>query len=168
MLTAVEVPVPGMAAQRIIKARAIFRGTMVTTDLVAARCFYEEFLGLECVRIAADRMLIRMPAPAGGPPRKTGEYCLIDVRQVASITHPQNVLNHWGIDVPTRADVDRIHAAAVKHKEKYGLRKIMNVRMQHGVYAFYFADRDYNWWEIEERGEGTWAAIFEPGDRYPD
>lgn len=158
-----------VSQQPLVNAVTINRGSMASTDLTAARPFYEEFLGLECVRTAADRMFVRIPANGGGKERRTGDYCLIEVHQTNEIQYPQNVLNHWGIDVPTREDVDRIHAAAHKYKDKYGLRRIMKVRMQHGVYGFYFEDRDFNWWEIEQRDAGrTHAPLFMAGDKYPD
>ena len=159
---------PVASAQSVIKPQAINRGSMAASDLNAARQFYEEFLGFECVRVAPDRMFIRLRDPDGKQP-PTGDYCLIEVHQVGGIEFPQNVLNHWGVDVPTREDVDRIHAAALKYKEKYGLRRIMKARVQHGVYGFYFEDRDFNWWEIEQRDRGwTQGKSFRAGDKYPD
>lgn len=169
MSTTIESADSCVAARPVVKSRAVSRGTMVSSNLAAARQFYEEFLGLECVPLASDRLLVRLRAYPEGKERRTGDYCLIEVQEVGAVQHPQNVLNHWGIDVPTREDVDRIHAAAHKWKDKYGLRRIMKVRMQHGSYAFYFEDRDFNWWEIEQRDRGrTHAPLFMAGDKYPD
>jgi len=135
---------------------------MVSADLVAARIFYEEFLGLDCTSIAPDQLRLRLRAP-------TVEGCVIEVHQVGTIDRPQNLLNHWGIDVSSRADVDRIHAAASQHKERYGLRRVMTPRMQHGVYGFYLQDRDSNWWEIEYTDPArTHASLIAAGDQYPD
>ncbi len=135
---------------------------MVSTDLVAARVFYEEFLGLACTSVATNHLLLRLPGPAA-------DGCEIEVHQVGAIDRPQNLLNHWGIDVPSRSDVDRIHAAAGQHTERYGLRRVMAPRMQHGVYGFYLQDRDSNWWEIEYTDPArTHGSLIEAGDQYPD
>jgi catechol 2,3-dioxygenase-like lactoylglutathione lyase family enzyme len=157
----------GSSPRPVLQPRCLCRGTMVTVDLTAARRFYEEFLGLQCRPIEPGRMLIRArPGRAGQRPEDHG---VIEVRQVQTIERRQNVLNHWGVDVAARADVDRIHAEAVKHKDRYGLRRIMSVRLQHGVYGFYLEDRDSNWWEIQQRDpDSTYAPIFEAGDKYPD
>lgn len=161
-------PISNSVVHPVIKAASISRGTMVTTDLTSAREFYEQFLGLECVRMAADRMFVRI-SPASRPAVAPGADCLIEVLERDSIVRPQVVMNHWGIDVPTREDVDRIHAAAIELQDRFGLGKIMNVRFQHGVYAFYFTDRDSNWWEIEYRDvEESFAPLVEAGDRYAD
>ena len=59
-----------------------------------------------------------------------------------------NLLNHWGVDVGSK-EVDAAHANALKHKEKYKIRQVLPVVMQHGVYSFYMEDLDHNWWEIQ-------------------
>ncbi|HKU98281.1 MAG TPA: VOC family protein [Vineibacter sp.] len=153
---------PGMSQRSILRPRTLHHGTMVSADLAAARVFYEEFLGLACTAIASDQLILRLPEPTAGG-------CVIEVHHVGSIDRPQNLLNHWGIDVPSRSDVDRICAAAGQHKERYGLRRVMTPRMQHGVYGFYLQDRDSNWWEIEYTDPArTHVSLIEAGDQYPD
>lgn len=44
----------------VLRPRTLRHGTMVSADLVAARIFYEEFLGLDCTNIAFDRLLLRL------------------------------------------------------------------------------------------------------------
>lgn len=144
-------------------------GAMVTTNLAAARKFYEEFLGLECVRFAPGKLLIRDPCARRAMKEGSERYFLLEVTEVQRITNEQRVLNHWGFDVGSRDEVDRIHAAAHAHKDLYGIRKIHSVRVQHGAYAFYFEDRDANWWEIEFRLDPTTTAEhFARGDEHPD
>jgi hypothetical protein len=58
------------------------------------------------------------------------------------------VLDHNGIDVPTRDDVEEAHRTLHRVKDDYGLRRINKVMEQHGTYSFYFQDLDANWWEI--------------------
>lgn len=154
---------PGLSEHRILKPRTLHHGTMVTADMAAARQFYQQFLGLTCTRVA-DRMLVYLQSADG-----SDSGCRIDVREVAAVERPQNILNHWGIDVPSVEDVDRIHAAAEKLKQQYGLRRIMAARMQHGVYGFYLQDRDSNWWEIQYTDpQRSHHRIFAAGDQYPD
>jgi len=59
------------------------------------------------------------------------------------------VLTHWGVNVPSREQVTRAHAAALEHKETYGIRRVHPPRDFHGAYAFYLQDLDFNWWEIQ-------------------
>jgi catechol 2,3-dioxygenase-like lactoylglutathione lyase family enzyme len=140
-------------------------GTMVTTDLTAARRFYEEFLGFECVRYAADRMLIRDRYAAAEMARGGDDFFVIDVQQVPEVTSPQRLLHHWGLDVVSTQEVDRVHAEAEARKEQYGLTKVMPPSNAHGAYSFYFSDRDFNWWEIECRPDGLDnEAYFIRGD----
>jgi catechol 2,3-dioxygenase-like lactoylglutathione lyase family enzyme len=143
----------------------LIAGTMVSTDLVAARRFYEEFLGFDCVRYAEHRMLIRdreskLAMESGSP-----EFFVIDVQEVPDIPHPQRWLNHWGLSVATTQEVDRIHERATQLKEDYGLQRVRSITNIHGAYGFYFADRDMNWWEIECRLHGmSNNDVFRKGD----
>ena len=147
------------------KIRILAVGTMVSTDFNRARKFYEEFLGLECVRYAADRMLIRdRPSEIAMEKGEPGGF-VIDVRKVAFIEHPQRMLNHWGFTVATTEEVDRIRAEAISRKEYYGIGKIRPITRIHGAYGFYFTDYDENWWEVECRLHGkTNEMVFDAGD----
>lgn len=144
---------------------AIAVGTMVSKDLDDSRKFYEEFLGLECVRYAPDRMLIRDRASKKAMEEGSPNYLVIDVREVDEIEHPQTMLNHWGFNVETTEEVDRIHEKAKALKDKYEL-KVRPITGIHNSYGFYLRDRDFNWWEIECRIHGmTNDSIFKQGDR---
>lgn len=140
-------------------------GTMVSLDLDESRKFYEEFLGLECVRYAPDRMLIRDFASKEEMEQGGHDFMAIDVRQVDKIEHPQNMLNHWGFSVETTEEVDRIHAEAKAQQDRYGL-KVRPITGIHNAYGFYMKDRDSNWWEVECRIHGlTNETIFDQGDK---
>lgn len=143
----------------------IAAGTMAATDLDESRRFYEEFLGFDCVRYAPDRLLIRDAASRRAMEAGDPGYMVIDVQQVPEIVHSQNMLNHWGLTVDTKDEVDRIHAAARETKDRYGLRKVQKITTIHDAYGFYFADRDMNWWEVEFRMHGrTNDMVFAGGD----
>ena len=97
---------------------------------------------------------------------KNGLVCLEKGKNV----RPVGVGNHWGLDLASREEVDRAHELAIAHKEKYGIQKVMKITDMHGTYAFYFQDRDGNWWEFQysgdgqERGEGRYDKHFARGD----
>ena len=141
---------------------AISRGFAASTDIALTRRFCEEFLGLECVRTAPDRLLAReKPKAQRGEP-----YWVIEFRLIDDVDTPQGVLNHWGVDVESEADVDRIRILAETHKEYFGIKIIQKARPQHGTYAFLLKDRDSNWWEIEYTTK-TRAAVVAWGDIIP-
>ena len=148
-----------------IRPVALMRGTLVSEDLARARRFYEEGLGFECVRVAADRMLVRGPdaAVGGGGER----HWVLEVREVEGVERRQTMLNHWGVYVASEAEVDRAHAALLASKERLGLRKVQKPRAQHLTYSFYLEDADSNWWEVEHRPPPVaYDQMIAMGDRF--
>ena len=79
---------------------------------------------------------------------------------------PVNLLNHWGVDVGSRAEVDRCWKAANDLKDKYGIRKVLPIADQHGVYSFYLVDLDHNWWEVQSYEGFQHDDMFDFGDRF--
>src|SRR5712691_10050433 len=79
----------------IVKPYLFSHGTLKCYSLRESRRFYEEFLGLECVRYAKPAMVIRCGL-------KWHVVCV----EVGQAVHPCNVLNHWGLDVRTKEEVD--------------------------------------------------------------
>ena len=143
----------------------IIAGTVVSSNLAKARKFYEEFLGLECVRCAPDRLIVRDKVAADFMQRGERGGFVIDVREVDEVSHPQGLLNHWGIAVPSIEEVDRIRQIALEEGDKYGIIKVNPITKMHGTYQFYFIDLDNNWWEIEFRNPNlTHEGILEKGD----
>src|SRR5262252_8326177 len=98
----------------VVKPYVMSHGTLECYDLKASRRFYEEFLGLECVRHAKPAMVIRCGL-------KFHVVCV----EVGDAVHPCNVLNHWGIDVGSNEDVDAARKAAIEMKDKYGIRQVL-------------------------------------------
>ena len=147
----------------------LLAGTMVATDIDASRDFYENFLGLECVRYAPDRLLVRDRYARQAMETGDDDFFVIDVQQVPEITHPQRMLHHWGFDVATHGDVDRIHAHAKERKAELGLKMLGMITDLHESHSFFLADRDSNWWEIEYRLDGMLNGdYFVRGDVAPD
>jgi catechol-2,3-dioxygenase len=141
--------------QSIVKPYVMSHGTMEVFSLKESRRFYEEFLGLECVRHAKPAIAVRCGL----------KFHVIAV-EVGAAVHPVNVLNHWGIDVGSKEEVDAAHANALKYKEKYKIRQVLDTVMQHGVYSFYMEDLDHNWWEIQHYPGFQNEDLFDFGDRF--
>ncbi|MBL0423011.1 VOC family protein [Ramlibacter sp. AW1] len=131
-------------------------GTLECYDMVRTRRFYEEFLGLECVRHGKPAMAVRL-----------GMRFHIVCVEVGEQLKPVNMLNHWGVDVATREEVDRAHADALRLKDEYGIRQVGKPQDMHGVYSFYLVDLDHNWWEVQHYANGfLHDDYFDFGDRF--
>jgi len=140
----------------IVKPYCLSHGTLECINLTETRKFYEEFLGLECVRHAVPAMAIRL-----------GMRFHVVCVEVGDQVHPTNVLNHWGVDVDSKQAVDKAHADAVANKDKYKIRQVLPVANMHGVYSFYMEDLDHNWWEIQFYENGfQHDDFFDFGDRF--
>jgi len=137
----------------LVRTTLFSHGTMEVRDLARSRRFYEEFLGLECVRHHPSALMVRK-----------NQYFAVVAIQVGDKVHPLHVLNHWGVDVASREEVDRAHTLAQEHKDTYGIRRIMPVTDQHGAYSFYLEDLDGNWWEIQHVPAGFHDVKFAAGD----
>ena len=146
---------PPNSAASVVKPYVMSHGTMECYNLKASRKFYEEFLGFECVRHAIPAMVIRCGL----------KFHIVCV-EVGDQLKPVNLLNHWGVDVGSRAEVDRCWKAATELKDKYGIRKVMPIADQHGVYSFYLVDLDHNWWEVQSYEGFQHDDLFEFGDRF--
>jgi len=120
----------------LIPTNTISHGTLASIDLQESRRFYEEVLGFAVIQLSPLSMMLRL-----------GTDHVYVVVQTGEPGH-MGVLDHNGIDVATREEVEEAHRVLVKVKDEYGIRRINNVMDQHGVYSFYFQDRDANWWEI--------------------
>ena len=99
------------ARTSVIQPYCISHGTLEVFSLKASRRFYEEFLGLECVRHGKPAMVIRL-----------GMRFHVVCVEVGDQVHPCSVLNHWGVDVTSRAEVDAAHANAIKYQKEYGFQ----------------------------------------------
>jgi catechol 2,3-dioxygenase-like lactoylglutathione lyase family enzyme len=138
----------------VVQPKLLSHGTLMCRDMAASRRFYEEFLGLEVVRHAKPAMMLRL---------KSGMYVVCVCR--GEHLPQQHVLTHWGVNVSSRAEVEQAHAEARRLKDQYGIRKITKLKDQHGAYAFYLQDLDYNWWEIQHDAR-TIDVFFAAGDKF--
>lgn len=120
----------------LIPATILSHGTLNSIDLQASRRFYEQVLGFEVVQLSPVSMLFRLGTDH--------TYVVVETGEPGHM----GILDHNGIDVPTREDVEEAHRTLNEVKDEYGIRRIMKVMEQHGIYSFYFQDLDANWWEI--------------------
>jgi catechol 2,3-dioxygenase-like lactoylglutathione lyase family enzyme len=152
----------GKAPASVIAPVMIDRGTCATRDLAVTRRFLEEVLGMQCVRVATDRLMARH--------RTDGDraaYWVLEVQQVEAIRHPQSVVNHWGLFVKTQGEVDRAFDLLSARQTEYRIKRVQKPRNNHASYSFYFEDLDSNWWEIEyPRSNTPYADEVAPGDTY--
>ena len=142
--------------QPILKLKFLSHGTIDVLDLERSRKFYTEFLGLEAVRTSPNSMLLRL----GG----NNTIVVVQVRKKA----PMSMLNHNGLDVTTREEVDRCHGITLEQQERWGIKKITKPSDQHGNYAFYFLDGDDNWWEILTNPDGGYSWLYSAGTDLDD
>lgn len=142
----------------IVKPYCLGHGTLECVNLAASRRFYEEFLGLDCVRHALPAMAVRL-----------GMRFHIVCVEVGDQVRRAHLLNHWGLDVDSKEAVDKANADALANQEKYGIRQVMPVQNMHGVYSFYLEDLDHNWWEIQYYENGfQHDDYYDFGDRFGD
>ncbi|MGY9003395.1 MAG: VOC family protein [Rhodospirillales bacterium] len=142
-------------AEPIVKPMSFSHGTLECVDILESRKFYEEFLGLECVRhVEAPVFMTRLG----------NQGCTVVCVQVGDKARDQRVFNHWGIDVESREKVDEAYENAKRYKDKYGIKRLQPPNELHGDYSFYMMDRDGNWWEIQCIENFTYDENFERGD----
>jgi catechol 2,3-dioxygenase-like lactoylglutathione lyase family enzyme len=139
-----------------VRPYMISHGTMECYSLKESRKFYEDFLGLECVKHAKSAMVVRCGL----------KFHIVAV-EVGDAVHACSVLNHWGIDVTSKEGVDKAHEDALAHKDKYRIRQVLPAMNQHGIYSFYMEDLDHNWWEIQYYPGVQNEDLFDFGDRFP-
>lgn len=142
------------AAEPALKLNFLSHGTLESKNLEKARNFYTEFLGLEVIRTSPISLLIRL-----------GGNNTIAVVEQKNRSDTMSMLNHNGLDVETREEVDAAHSTVVEQAEKWGLHKISKPLLQHGTYSFFFWDADNNCWEILTNPPGGYTWLFEQGDQ---
>src|SRR2546429_9799018 len=90
-----------------LKLRFLSHGTLESRDLAFSRRFYEEFLGLQIVQTSPISLLIRL----GGP----NTIAVVYSKQA----HEMNLLNHNGLDVSSREEVDEAHRIVCADTDKW-------------------------------------------------
>src|ERR1700756_1666625 len=95
-----------------LKLNFLSHGTLESRGLAFSRKFYEEFLGLEVVQTSPISLLIRL----GGP----NTIAVVYSKNVGGM----NLLNHNGLDVRTREEVDDAHRIVCAQAAEWRFKKI--------------------------------------------
>jgi predicted lactoylglutathione lyase len=135
-----------------LKLNFLSHGTLDSRDLAFSRKFYEEFLGLEVAQTSPISLMIRLG----------GDHVIAVV--LSKKVEVMDLLNHNGLDVETKEEVDEAHRITTEQAEQWKLTKITRPALQHGTYSFFFWDADDNCWEILTNPEGGYRWIFNQGD----
>ena len=114
--------------------------------------FYEEILGLECVRLGSKRMLGRLNSVA-----------VIDFVETSTEVREHKMHNHIGFDVAGPEIVDTAREVLIQNQEKFGFDVIHKPSGSHGTYGFTFSDLDNNAWQIEDYPRGGYYWMFQQG-----
>ena len=142
------------AVTPLIQNDTLSHGTVECTDMVATRRFLTEFLGLD----------IHRPVKEAQYMYKGGPWTVVCVCVDGGEAKDQTQDNLFKISVATAADVESAHAAAVSHKDQYGIRKVDPVRSEGGRTLFRLQDLNFTWWEITDVKLADYDALFERGD----
>jgi catechol-2,3-dioxygenase len=142
---------PRTKAEPALKLNFLSHGTLEARDLDTTRRFYEEFLGLDVIRTSPISLMIRL----GGP----NTIAVVQSKEKPAMP----LLNHNGLDVGSREEVDRAWEICTREQEKWNIKKITRPADQHGTYCFYFMDLDENWWEILTNPEGGYSWMYSQG-----
>src|SRR5579863_2272334 len=152
-----------------VKTRSIICGALVTTDLKRARRMHEEAFDMECVEPSEGLMYVREKGHRPGEAKFGRPYWVLEVREVADIEVPQEMLNHWGFEASSQAAVDEAYQNLSANKSQYGIVRVQKPAFRNGSYALYCVDRDFNWWEVEYRTPDlVYTALREKGDQFAD
>jgi catechol-2,3-dioxygenase len=138
-----------------LKLKFLSHGTLESTDLDFTRRFYEEFLGLEVIKVSNVSIWARLG----------GNHIYVVVLVKPERKTPMTFLYHNGLDVETEEEVDECHQLVTRDAEKWRISKISKPGVQHGTYSFYFVDADGNYWEILANPPGGYSWMFERGDQ---
>jgi len=134
-----------------LKVNFLSHGTLESYDLEKTRKFYTDFLGLEVVRTSPMSLMIRL----GG----TNTIAVVESPKKQALP----LLNHNGLDVETREEVDECYQQCVENKDIWNIKKVTRPADQHGTYSFYFLDLDDNWWEILTNPQDGYSWMFAKG-----
>ncbi len=136
----------------LLKLNFISHGTLEVGDLQASRQFYEEVMGFEVIQRAPVALLLRLGSDH--------TYVAVETRNPKGM----GLFNHNGVDVSTEDDVRAAYETLVSVQQQYGIKQIEKPCWQHGVYSFFFADPDGNWWEILANRPRGYSAEFDDPD----
>jgi catechol 2,3-dioxygenase-like lactoylglutathione lyase family enzyme len=150
-LASISVP-PESVRTSVLKPNLMSHMTCEVIDIEKSRVFYEEFLGLDCVKLGPKRMLGRLNSVA-----------VIDFVETTTTLREHKMHNHIGFDVAGPEMVDSAREVIIQHQDKFGFDVVHKPSGSHGTYGFTFSDLDNNAWQIEDYPRGGYYWMFQQG-----
>ena len=142
-----------MTSASLVATELLSHGTLECNDTPATRRFLTEFLGIDVIR----------PLPEAQYLSKGGPWTVVCVK-VDGEQKEQGPQNRFKLAVGSAAEVDAAHAAALKHKDDYGIGKVEAVEERNGVRSFRLQDMNKVWWEIANLTQKHYDDAFAKGD----
>jgi hypothetical protein len=142
-----------MTSASLVSPDLLSHGTLECNDTPATRRFLTEFLGIDVIR----------PLPEAQYLSKGGPWTVVCVR-VEGEQKEQGPQNRFKLAVSTPAEVDAAHAAAMQHKDSYGIRKVETVAEKGGIRSFRLQDMNKVWWEVANITQKYYDDAFAKGD----
>jgi catechol 2,3-dioxygenase-like lactoylglutathione lyase family enzyme len=141
-------------AEPLVQNEFFSHGTYECNDMPATRRFLVDFLGLDIVRPLKEAQYMW----------KGGPWSVVCVCVQDGDPKEQGPQNHFKLSVPSKADVDSAHEAALKHQDDYGIKRVLDVEDKGGQRAFRLLDLNNTWWEISTVSQAYYDDIFAKGD----
>ena len=141
-------------AEPLVQNEFFSHGTYECNNMPATRRFLVDFLGLDIVRPLKDAQYMW----------KGGPWSVVCVCVQDGDPKEQGPQNHFKLSVPSKADVDSAHAAALKHKDDYGIKRVLDIEEKDGQRAFRLLDLNNTWWEISTVSQAHYDELFAKGD----
>jgi catechol 2,3-dioxygenase-like lactoylglutathione lyase family enzyme len=123
----------------MLKPLGLIHGHYECRSLAQTLPIFTDLLALEVVAETDGRSVVKHPntdwllvVHEGGPPAPD-----------------KPLMNHYGVRVTERQEVDAAWEYASAHREKYGIQRITRPGELHFAYSFYFKEPGGNHWEIE-------------------
>ena len=142
-----------MTSASLVATELLSHGTLECNDTPATRRFLTEFLGIDVIR----------PLPEAQYLSKGGPWTVVCVK-VDGEQKEQGPQNRFKLAVGSAAEVDAAHAAALKHKDGYGIGKVEAVEEKNGIRSFRLQDMNKVWWEIANLTQKHYDDAFAKGD----
>ena len=138
----------------LIQNDTLSHGTVECTDMVATRRFYSDFLGLDIHRPFREAQYLY----------RGGAWTVVCVCVDGGEAKEQAPDNHFKLAVASAEEVDAARAAALAHRDRYGIRQVGDVFEEDGRRAVRIQDLNHAWWEITHVDQRYYDALFEAGD----
>jgi catechol 2,3-dioxygenase-like lactoylglutathione lyase family enzyme len=141
-------------ATSLVNPELLSHGTLECSDIAATRRFLNQFLGVDVVR----------PLPEAQYLWKGGPWSVVCVCIEDSEGKDQGPQNRFKLSVGSAAEVDGAHAAALAHKDEFGIRAVTDVAERNGIRSFQLQDMNKVWWEITTLTQRHYDDAFAKGD----